>query len=236
MQVFNPPDVRIPRDWDEAGPFSEFCLEQQIVRHRKLAMMLSRKNLPPELIRRIFWLAGEGCERCVTTETHALYSNDANHRYLRTPPLQSPMTHHFVMQVTVETDSHDQGWSSEPRREWLGTYEGSHTWWDLTLDRPAPARAHSEDRLVTVGASSGSDSEADDPPACTWHEIHRVEVCRNIHASQSFKLHNITLGPDHPLVRDAQPGDVISLWARTQYPGWVNNACYARIRVRVAWG
>ena len=138
-----------------------------------------------------------------------MYSNNANTRYLRTPPLESNYARHFVLQVIVEIYSHDQGWSTDPHREWFGTYNGSHTWWDLTLDRPNAA-SYSKEKFANVNGSSDSECESVPTPV-TYNEIHRRELCRNLHASDKFQLHTIVLSSDDPLVRDAQPGDVFSL-------------------------
>lgn len=222
--VYNPPSFEGRVDWDVDTESDASSMESQVARHRSIQRILSQKGLPPELLRRVDAFADEGYDLCVSRSFLGMYTNNANTRYLYTPPLASSLHHGCLLRVEVEMDSHDQGWSSEPNRSWLGTYQGSYTWWDLTLERPAQAAQSS--------AETGSDTEEDVP---AWTEIHRQELCRNIHASDAFKVHTITLDTSSPIVQDAQPGDRLCVWVRTQFPGWINFARHASIRVRLAW-
>ena len=228
-----PPDVTVPRRWDDASTDPEIDIEAQQHRYTQIKNVLLSKGLPLHLIAYIFRLAQDGLELSIERRVYAIYSNNANTRYLRTPPLESNYAGHFVLQVIVDIYSHDQGWSTDPHREWIGTYNGSHTWWDLTLDRP-DAASYAKDHFANMDDSSDSERESVFTPV-TYSEIHRRELCRNLHASDKFQLHTIVLSSDDPLVRDAQPGDVFSLWARTQYPAWMNFVSYARIRARLCW-
>jgi len=228
-----PPDVTVPRRWDDASTDPEIDIEAQQHRYTQIKNVLLSKGLPLHLIAYIFRLAQDGLELSIERRVYAIYSNNANTRYLRTPPLESNYAGHFVLQVIVDIYSHDQGWSTDPHREWIGTYNGSHTWWDLTLDRPDAASC-AKDHFANMDDSSDSERESVFTPV-TYSEIHRRELCRNLHASDKFQLHTIVLSSDDPLVRDAQPGDVFSLWARTQYPAWMNLVSYARIRARLCW-
>jgi len=228
-----PPDVTVPRRWDDASTDPEIDIEAQQHRYTQFKNVLLSKGLPLHLIAYIFRLAQDGLELSIERRVYAIYSNNANTRYLRTPPLESNYAGHFVLQVIVDIYSHDQGWSTDPHREWIGTYNGSHTWWDLTLDRP-DAASYAKDHFANMDDSSDSERESVFTPV-TYSEIHRRELCRNLHASDKFQLHTIVLSSDDPLVRDAQPGDVFSLWARTQYPAWMNLVSYARIRARLCW-
>ena len=228
-----PPDVSVPQRWDDASTDPEIDIEAQQHRYTQIRSMLLSKGLPHHLIAYIFRLAQDGLELSIERRVYAIYSNNANTRYLRTPPLESNYAGHFVLQVIVDIYSHDQGWSTDPHREWIGTYNRSHTWWDLTLDRP-DAASYAKDQFANMDDSSDSERESVFTPV-TYSEIHRRELCRNLHASDKFQLHTIVLSSDDPLVRDAQPGDVFSLWARTQYPAWMNLVSYARIRARLCW-
>ena len=228
-----PPDVTVPRRWDDASTDPEIDIEAQQHRYTQIKNVLLSKGLPLHLIAYIFRLAQDGLELSIERRVYAIYSNNANTRYLRTPPLESNYAGHFVLQVIVDIYSHDQGWSTDPHREWIGTYNGSHTWWDITLDRP-DAASYAKDHFANMDDSSDSERESVFTPV-TYSEIHRRELCRNLHASDKFQLHTIVLSSDDPLVRDAQPGDVFSLWARTQYPAWMNLVSYARIRARLCW-
>lgn len=185
-------------------------LPLQAIRFRKLQHILAQRGLPPELVRYVLLLAEEARMLCVSRADYTLYGNNTNARYLRTPPLPSKLMHHFLLRVVVDIDSHDQGWSSDPHEEWRGTYQGSWTWWELSLDRPR----HDEDG---------------------YFEVHRVHLTHNLHASRDFRRHTLTFRRHDPIAWDAQPGDVLSLWARTQYPGWTNFVRYARISVWMDW-
>lgn len=216
--MFNPPAAPVPRGWDIPDE-RDLRVEAQKERHAAIQCLLAHRGLPPELIQYICLDANEGLLCTVSRDDLVIYTDNANTVYLTTPPLSSSFVRDFVLQVTVDTWSHDQGWSSEPNRDWLGTYQGSYTWWELTLDRPIALRPEDSD-------------DTTQPPT---NEVHRIHVCHNIHASREFKHHTLTLHRDHPLLRDIQQGDRLSLWARTQYPGWTNIVRSAQIHVRFCW-
>jgi len=216
--LLNPPAPPVPQGWDDPEKRS-LRVEAQQERHAEIQRLLAHQGLPPELIQYICLDANEGLLCRVSRDDLVMYTDNANSVYLTTPPLSSSLVRDFVLEVTVDTWSHDQGWSSDPNRQRLGTYQGSYTWWELTLDRPiAP---HTED--------------SDDAPSSQTEEVHRIHVCHNIHASREFKHHTLTLHRDHPLLRGIQQGDRLSLWARTQYPGWTNIVRSAQIHVRFCW-
>ncbi|WVR04764.1 hypothetical protein IAU60_001776 [Kwoniella sp. DSM 27419] len=107
----------------------------------------------------------------------------------------------WVRKVVIETVSRDQGWiQNDPT--YYGTYEGSFSWFEITLLR-------------------GTDEV----------EGSRCSVQNNIHAGQYYKDHTNTLYADHPTVKLARPGDRFVLWARAQYPGWQNHLLEASITV-----
>ncbi|WFD32335.1 hypothetical protein MSPP1_003380 [Malassezia sp. CBS 17886] len=234
--MLNPQEPAVPRAWD-----TDTHEGMKRGRYLEIRDLITRKGLPPELSHAIFALAGEGCERSVSRGDSATYMSDANVRYIRTPQLASRLVQNFVMQVIVDVDSHDQGWSSDPNRGWVGTYQGSHTWWDLTLDRPVSAHGAHGDSDDNQGSGAGSRHESplgrthERSPTPRWDEVHRAVLARNLHASSQFRRHTATLGCDAPIVRDARPGDCYSLWARTQYPGWTNTVRYGRISVLFNW-
>ncbi|WFD22386.1 hypothetical protein MEQU1_001056 [Malassezia equina] len=216
--LYNPPAPPVPTEWDVPSERS-LQREAQQARHTEIQCVLAHQGLPPELIQSICWEANEGLLCSVSRDELAMYSDNANEVYLTTPTLTSSLVRDFCLEITVDTWSHDQGWSSDPHRDWLGTYQGSYTWWELTLDRPTPS-------------SSETGNDASQPHT---DEVHRIHVCHNIHASSEFTHHKLTLQRDHPLLRDIQQSDRLSLWARTQYPGWTNIVRSARIQVRFCW-
>ena len=82
-----------------------------------------------------------------------------------------------------------------------GTYRGSWTWFELSVGSP----------LKDSGEK--------------W----RGEVTRNLHAHGDFKEHVIEI-KDGELYEKAESGDVLTVWARAQFPGWVNTVKKVKIR------
>ncbi|WFD04968.1 hypothetical protein MVES1_000293 [Malassezia vespertilionis] len=191
--------------------------------------ILATKGLPPELIREVFIFADEGRELSMTRTEVTTYTFNACVRYLRTPCIFSRMQRNFLYRIEVDIDSHDQGWSQDPNRDWIGTYQGSYTWFELTLDRPLYMKDD-----VSEGSSS-SDASTHSEHGASFEEIHRIFLTHNIHGVHAFKRHTIVLAPDQPIVQDARPGDSYSLWARTQYTGWANTVRYARVSLWLDW-
>ncbi|ORX34069.1 hypothetical protein BD324DRAFT_195136 [Kockovaella imperatae] len=107
----------------------------------------------------------------------------------------------WIRKIVVHTMSKDQGWSSSSQ-EHYGTYEQSYTWFELSLLR------------------NGKDVEGS-----------RIDFQHNVHAGQYFKEHVNTFEPDHKLLAMAKPGDRVVLWARAQFPGWVNHIRSASIAI-----
>ncbi|WFD42978.1 hypothetical protein MPSI1_001629 [Malassezia psittaci] len=181
----------------------------QVIRIQKIQRILADHGLPPEIIRYIIRLAEEARVLSVTRAETKSYTDDANECYLRTPPLMSHLMQNFLMRISVDIDSHDQGWSNEPNRSWIGTYQGSYTWWEIALER------------------QNQQGE--------YIEVAREHLTHNIHASREFRRHTLDLTLPDTLTSLAQPNDVLSLWARTQFAGWVNIVRYARISVWIDW-
>lgn len=203
-----PPDDQAPDTpthvWDR-DPHAAL----QVQRYRELQYVLSEKGMPPELVRHILLLADEARMLSVTRAETMVYTDDANECYLRTPPIPSKLRHHFLRRIVVDIDSHDQGWSGERNRSWLGTYQGSYTWWELTLER------------------RNEQGE--------WEEVHRTHLTHNIHASREFRRHTLEFHMDDSIALDAQPDDRLCVYARTQFAAWVNIVRYARISIWLDW-
>ncbi|WVQ98232.1 hypothetical protein IAU59_005355 [Kwoniella sp. CBS 9459] len=128
---------------------------------------------------------------------------DPNTRHPRTTEGQEGRERQnaWLRKVVVETFSKDQGWSSADPALY-GTYKGLYSWFEISLLR---------------GAEEVEGS--------------RHTVQHNVHSGQYFKTHRNILGPDHPTVKLAQPGDQIVLWVRAKYPGWKNMVNEAAITV-----
>lgn len=86
-----------------------------------------------------------------------------------------------------------------------GTYEASWTWFELSLENPQ-----------------------------TGEEKYRMDVVRNVHAGKKFTEH-VTYLNDPRLFELAEAGDVISVWVRASFPGWVNHVKSVSIETFVAY-
>lgn len=211
------------RVWDP-----QLHMDAQLARYHAITAVLAAKQLPPELVRIVLQMACEGRRMHVVRADTVHYTNDANARHLQTLPLPSKLMHHFLLQVRVEISSHDQGWSSDPNREWVGTYQGSYTWWELTLDR----------HVIEEGGDAAQDdgsAPSSSPALGDVVEVERALLAYNIHGSREFKTHTVTLNASHPILQKAEPGDTLSVWARSQFGGWVNTVQYVDVGVCLDW-
>ncbi|PWN51595.1 hypothetical protein IE53DRAFT_386026 [Violaceomyces palustris] len=198
--------------------------------------------IPPELTSGILDQAGYHSVRKVVREESVVFRNNANELYLRTPPLDSFLELGCLRKVEITLVSHDQGYSGEPQHM-KGTYEGSYTWFELSLDRPRKQALQDDPReeggdQTCRGATPRSDDEGSENGAdgsesepAEWEEVARCRIQSNVHASWSYKEHTITLGPDDPLIKQANRGDSLGIWARTLYPAWENHVKKAEIRI-----
>jgi hypothetical protein len=123
--------------------------------------------------------------------------------------------------VTVQVSSHDQGWSDEAHSE--RGLRTSHTWLELALERGQGAGPH-------LPAPSTTEALAGD----------RLLVARNRHAVFQFEKHLRTWSHEQALVAALRrlsfeaanapastplPSVFLSLYLRSQYPGW---QCFCR--------
>jgi len=105
-----------------------------------------------------------------------------------------------LKKVVITVVSKDQGWSSYSEDH--GTYRNTWTWFELSVGRP------SDEGFV---------------------ERWRGEVVRNLHAHGEFKEHTIQI-LDKGLYEKAESGDVLTVWAHAQFPGWRNTVKKVMIR------
>ncbi|WWC59661.1 uncharacterized protein I303_102223 [Kwoniella dejecticola CBS 10117] len=124
--------------------------------------------------------------RPATTSTHASKSG------AQSQGDQRDWDEVWIRRCVVETLSRDQMWSTSSA-EHYGTYEQSHSWFEISL-------------LRGTKEVEGS----------------RHAIQHNVVAGQYYKSHINTLEHDHPTLKLAQPGDRIVLWVRAQYQGWQN--------------
>lgn len=117
----------------------------------------------------------------------------------------------MVRKVAWSITSHDQGWRSY--RQFHGTYEGSWTWLEAEVHLTAEEETSN----------------------CI-----RRDLCRNVHAERSDKIHVVTWRYDADdeeeriLVRSLGSEGTISVvpWAR--FPGWENHVSYANVEIYAA--
>jgi hypothetical protein len=96
------------------------------------------------------------------------------------PPIQRPDS---ISRVLIQTESHDQGWSSYPQDQ--GTFRNSWTWLDLGVVR---------------NTSGGI-------PAPEWR------IYTNVHASDEWQPKEVILDISNETVGALLPGDSLAIWA-----------------------
>ncbi|THV05167.1 hypothetical protein K435DRAFT_961545 [Dendrothele bispora CBS 962.96] len=230
------------------------------------------KLLPLELIDDIFDYArywpsvsafrGGPSASCAITN---LVHDGQSRCYLVTPPIPGdskltvatePTRHRRVREVRFRIRSHDQGWGGDANHR--GTYNGSSTWFEAVILRPASELGHPSwyqnvltgptsllgpDALQTLSSSSLQDN--DDQPR-RWH------IQSNVTASGKFRDHVVTwrttdeanpeeeqlydrakgrMGRGHELVRSLRAGDRLAIIAKALLPGWVNHVASASAEI-----
>jgi hypothetical protein len=113
-----------------------------------------------------------------------------------------------------------------------------------------PARMIRRIEIRTIshdqGWSSYRDTQGAHLGSWTWFEVAlldndmspaspRFKIIRNAHANSEWKEHFAMLGPEHPLSREARPGQRIALFACAQYPLWVNHVRELEVTVYLSW-
>lgn len=105
--------------------------------------------------------------------------------------------------MMVDCTSKDQGWASF-NFQFNGTYQDSNTWSELAVQK-----RQVEAETVEV------------PP--------RFNISRNVRASRDFHTHRKCFSDPEHLVSHVELGDMLQLFIRSAYPGWINTVKYAKI-------
>lgn len=188
---------------------------------------LSRRSppVPNEIILQILdqpsrWICTRVINARVATDNEPMRigSNLQNHgeqQVLATNPLSQPEVQR-VRRVVYTFRSRDQGWSSYPTQH--GTYEGSFTWFEAGLTRPISTDVIESERNDQLQLKAAK-------------ERTRYELQRNRHAGRDPETYIHELGTNHGLLRHAEEGDSVVLWARASFPGWENRLFTASIEV-----
>lgn len=156
-----------------------------------IALVQSALPVPLELTIPILDFAEYWAETHVTSSRRAGVE-DKTIPFLTTPPIEAGR----LRKIVVTTVSKDQGWSSYPEHH--GTYDGSWTWFELSLNAPP-----TEDNK-------------------RGEEKHRCTIVRNVHAQDELKEHVLTI-EDDAFYAKAEPGDTFTVWAAVSFT--VSHAC-----------
>jgi hypothetical protein len=125
-------------------------------------------------------------------QTGPLEFSECNFRAIECP-VTSTNLELPLRRIVVKIVSHDQGWSD--CSEGQGTVLNSWTWFEIVLER------QEHDKMV---------------------EVYRGWIQANLHARVDMTTFVLDLGVDHPVVAMARNKDVVSLWIRAQFQGWIN--------------
>lgn len=177
--------------------------------------LVGMKELPVDIANHVLDFAG--LSLMFETETNRLErgSSNMNVEYLA---LAIPSAEELMLpkglgvgrclQMLVDLESHDQGWASDAP-EHNRTYHACWSWSELEVKAPGDT------------------------------EPLRVEVGPNLRAHRSYRLHRRIFSPtsdiDAPVLEHIVPGSQLRLFLRSQFPGWINNAKYARMVVTFAF-
>ncbi|KAG0700856.1 hypothetical protein DFH29DRAFT_807023, partial [Suillus ampliporus] len=147
--------------------------------------------------------------------------------------------------------SHGRGWLSEhcSRR---GTYEGSYTWFDASVERlDRYFISHGKHRValfIALHCSRCTDAGHPFLPSPTTLQKNIVASNQPTHHIVTWTdLDNVKEGSpeaiaaesrgqgwksyDGSFIRDLQVGDCITLWTRAHFPGWIMKGVKAKITV-----
>ncbi|CAG8509123.1 20810_t:CDS:2 [Dentiscutata erythropus] len=117
-------------------------------------------------------------------------------------------------EIVITCESHDQGWSSYPQDN--GTYNNSWTWGEISIIT-SKQNNNLQDQLINYEAIEKQPKT-------------RFRVYTNKHADKNWQVHKQEFFSDHPLVQSLQPGDIVGLWIRSDFPGWCNYIKRAEIK------
>ncbi|EPQ27484.1 uncharacterized protein PFL1_05022 [Pseudozyma flocculosa PF-1] len=116
--------------------------------------------LPPEVVSLILDFAEYYLCKVSFHFAPTTFYDNSNDLYFRTPAFSGELERGFLRKVEFRIVSHDQGFSGEPAHM-HGTKEGSWTWWEATLDRPATS-AQGQDASTSVDGDKGRAAADDD--------------------------------------------------------------------------
>lgn len=117
---------------------------------------------------------------------HPLAVREGRLRVMLTSPI---VDSEFISRVVIQTESHDQGWSSYPQDQ--GTFNNSWTWLNLALVRNPTGSVPTET-----------------PP--DWR------IYTNLHASRTWQTKEVVLDMSNEIIGALRPGDSLAIWAEAR--------------------
>ena len=154
-----------------------------------------------------------------------------NKAIVETPGLDAQVVRN-LRKVVISLTSKDQGWSSYP--EYNGSFDGSHSWWNLGTERLGQKSAFSEQDSVQTASKPSTETDSEAPgesPCSTWTLVKEIPIQYNRHAKKELESYVIELDGDHELLESFRPGDRMVLSACACYPGWVNYVKQAELKI-----
>ncbi|KAI1114307.1 hypothetical protein F5Y14DRAFT_172207 [Nemania sp. NC0429] len=168
--------------------------------------------------------------------------------YLTLTTLSVPEDVARVKSITFQTRAADQGWATFGGE---GTYENSHTWYEVSILRPrseAPAAATLTDTDVEVFRDPGTARDylrsrgwamVENNGSVVWRVHNNVTACDRYNyyavrwtAGIPTQVHDPrAAGDGEGFLELLRPGDVVALWARAEQQAWVNKICGATIEI-----
>ncbi|KAK2777052.1 hypothetical protein FQN52_003235 [Onygenales sp. PD_12] len=184
-----------------------------------------------------------------------VYSNKGSTLVLQAPPIrkieqQGPELRDLkIKAVRFKLESHDQGWGGDQGTQ--GTYSSAWSWFEASIIRRCPVS--DVDPLTPASQWSRVPEEwAPYYKRMGWDfvrdendKVRLWPVQKNKVATKKTETHEIVWSPGgsfegpgsgsgEGFVSSLRPGDVIQLWARAMFPGWVNYVITAAVEVDYA--
>ncbi|KIM83435.1 hypothetical protein PILCRDRAFT_69475 [Piloderma croceum F 1598] len=219
------------------------------------------RPLPVELIDQILDDASYWPHSSVTLEWDMLTPGNAEVQdgmYMRTLPFavygtegnitltQEHVEHYPCRKIVFQLWSQDQGWSDD--RDNHGTYRGSYTWYDASVETLDPHLLVCESDSPILVQSPFHFTRRDPEHPFLPPPTH---LQRNVHAKRTIHHHTITWhyldsiespaamkadlngrgwkSLDGSFVRSLKVSDCITLWVRARFPGWSSHIVKAKI-------
>lgn len=189
--------------------------------------LLAATKFPTSVIAKIMRFSGADVVLEQKARSHAIGGlENADHEYLSLPlasgvVMDERLLRQFALEeIVVRVTSHDQGWSSYPDDH--GTKNGSWTWVEAGITTPASPRV-----MIAVNIHADSawqdhvyKSSQDENPSLL---LYARAALANVGGATTTSTGANASGP------------FISIYARSQYPGWAIFLQKASVELRWRW-